>query len=123
MYSTLVAGLDEQLDICVHEGNCHSHSRSVGKNKVGVLAEAFDGVEDVVPATAVEAGRVVTELVDDLVHLEGSCDSLNQNSCANGTSSHANVVLGEVEGIIPKPGLEVGFHLREVEVWAKSSLH
>jgi hypothetical protein len=66
---SLVAGLDEQLDVCVHEGTRHGDGVSVGQDEVGVLAEALDCVEDVVPATAVETGGVVTELVDDLIVL------------------------------------------------------
>ena len=65
--TSLVASLDEELDVCVHEGRGHGDGIAVGENEVGVLAEALDGVEDVVPAAAVQAGRVVTKLVDDLV--------------------------------------------------------
>ena len=67
MDTSLVASLDEKLDVGVHEGRCHSNGITVGQNKVGVLAEALDGVEDVVPATAVQAGGMVTKLVDNLV--------------------------------------------------------
>lgn len=52
--ASLVAGLDEQLDVGVHEGAGHGDGVAVGKDKVGVLAEALDGAEDVVPAAAVE---------------------------------------------------------------------
>jgi hypothetical protein len=66
MDASLVAGLDKKLDIGVHEGRSHGDSIAVGQDEVGVLAEALDGVEDVIPATAVQTGGVVTELVDDL---------------------------------------------------------
>lgn len=54
VYASLVASLDEELDVCVHEGTGHGHGVSVGQDEVGVLAESLDGAEDVVPATAVE---------------------------------------------------------------------
>jgi hypothetical protein len=64
--AALVAGLDEQLDVGVHEGRGHGDGVAVGEDEVGVLAEALDGAEDVVPAAAVETCRVVAELVDYL---------------------------------------------------------
>jgi hypothetical protein len=64
--AALVACLDEQLDVGVHEGRGHGDGVAVGEDEVGVLAEALDGAEDVVPAAAVETCRVVAELVDDL---------------------------------------------------------
>jgi hypothetical protein len=64
--ASLVAGLDQELDVCVHEGACHGDRVSVGQDEVGVLAETLNGAEDVIPATAVETSRVVAELVDDL---------------------------------------------------------
>jgi hypothetical protein len=66
VHSSLVAGLDQQLHIRVHEGASHGDGVAVGQDEIGVLSETFDGAEDVVPATAVETCRVVTELVDDL---------------------------------------------------------
>jgi len=63
-----VASLDQELDICVHEWNLHGDGTAVGEHEVGVVAEAFDDGEDVVPTTAVEAGGVIAELVDDLGH-------------------------------------------------------
>jgi hypothetical protein len=64
--ASLVAGLDKELDVCVHERACHGNGVSVGQDEVGVLAESLDGAEDVIPATAVETRRVVAKLVDDL---------------------------------------------------------
>lgn len=65
--STAMAGLDEELDVGVHEGRGHGHSGSVRKDELGVLTEALDGVEDVIPSTTVQPRAVVTELVDNLV--------------------------------------------------------
>jgi hypothetical protein len=67
MDASLVARLDKQLDVGIHERNGHGDRISVGQDEVGVLAEALDGVEDVIPATAVETRRVVAKLVNDLM--------------------------------------------------------
>lgn len=48
------------------------------KDKLGVVPEPLDGGEDVVPATDIETGRVVPELVDKLVHLKGGEEGLNE---------------------------------------------
>ena len=69
MHASPVAGLDEKFYIGVHERDGHGHGITVGKNEVGILAETLDGVEDVVPSTAVEARRVIAELIDDLYHV------------------------------------------------------
>lgn len=61
-----MAGLDQKLNIRVHEWNSHGHRVTVWQNKVGVLSEALDDTENVVPSAAVEAGAVVAKFVDDL---------------------------------------------------------
>jgi hypothetical protein len=82
---------------------------------------------------------VIAELVDDLcrnqyspdmftvcrtylVHLKGSGDSLDQDGTTDGSTPHANIVLGHVEDIIPQPSLEMRLHLGQVEVWSRSAL-
>ena len=119
--AALVAGLDEELDVGIHEGDGHGDGRAVGEDKVGVVAELLDDAEDVVPAAAVETGGVVAQLVDDLVHLKGGEDGLDQDGAADGAAGHADVVLGEVEDVVPQAGLEVGLHLGEVEVRAEAA--
>lgn len=57
-----------------------------------------------------------------LVHLEGSGNGFNQNGSTDGSSAHANVILGKVEDVVPQPGLKMRLHLGQVEVWAKSTL-
>lgn len=120
--TTLVAGLNEELDVGIHEGNSHGDGRSVGENKVGVVAELLDGAEDVVPATAVETRAVLTELIDDLVHLEGSKDGLDQDSASDGAARNGDVVLGQVEGVVPQTSLEVALHLGQVKVRSEALL-
>lgn len=66
MDTALVAGLDEKLDVSVHEGNSHGDVAAVGKDELRVVAESLDEAEDVIPAATVETGAVVTEFVDDL---------------------------------------------------------
>ena len=63
---TSVAGLDQKFDIRVHEWNSHGHRVTIWQDEVGVLSEALDDAENVVPSAAIEAGAVVAKFVDDL---------------------------------------------------------
>jgi hypothetical protein len=69
--ASAMTGLDEKLDVGVHEGSGHGDGASVGEDEVGVVSEAFDDAEDVIPTTAVETGRVFTEFVDNLYLISG----------------------------------------------------
>ena len=121
--TTTVAGLDQQTHVSIHKRHSHGDGRTVRQNKVGVLAEPLDKREDVVPATAVETGAVVTQFVDDLVHLKSSSDGLNQHGTPDSTPGHANVVLRQVEHVVPQTSLEVRLHLGQVEVRTKATSH
>ena len=118
----LVAGLDEELDVGVHEWDGHGDGGPVGEDEVGVLAELLDHAEDVIPASAVKSGAVIPQLKDDLVHLEGGQDGLDKNGTTDGASWHANLVLSKVEDVVPKTGLEVRLQLWKVEVWSMATL-
>jgi hypothetical protein len=66
MHASPMTCLDEQFNICVHERNGHGDGITVGKNKIRVLAETLDGVEDVVPSATIEARRMIAKLINDL---------------------------------------------------------
>ena len=51
-----------------------------------------------------------------LVHLEGGHDGLDEHGAPDGAALHTDVILGEVEHVVPQPSLQMRFHLREVEV-------
>ena len=114
--ATAVAGLDEQLAVGAHERDGHGHGRAVGEHELGAVAELLDDAEDVVPAPRVEAGRVVTQLVEDLVHLEGCEDRLDQDGGLDRPPWYAEPVLRPAEDVVPQPRLEMRLELREVEV-------
>lgn len=118
----LMAGLDEKLNICVHEWDGHGDTGTIWKDEVWVLAELLDDGEDVIPTSAVKSGRVVSELEDDLIHLESGENGLDEDCTSDSASWDGNEILGEVENVVPETGLEVRLHLGEVEVWAVSTL-
>lgn len=119
MNSSAVASLNQQLHIRIHKWHGHSNIRAVRKHKVGVLAELLDEGEDVIPATTVQSRAVFTQLVDDLIHLKCRRDGLDQHGTTDRSARHANVVLSQVEDVVPQTCLEVRLHLGEVEVRAE----
>lgn len=119
--ASLVAGLDEELDVSRHVRDGHGNVTSVGENKLGMVLELLDEGEDVIPSATVETRGVLSELVDDLVHLKGGENGLDQNGTSDGSSGHADPVLRELEDVVPESGLKVGLHLGEVEVRASAS--
>ena len=117
-----VAGGDEQIRVGPHERHGHRHLRAVGQDEVGPGAELLDHAEDVVPAAGVQAGRVLAELVQDLVHLECGQHMLDQDSHPDRAAVDAELVLREVEGVVPEARFEAALELRQVEVRARSAL-
>ena len=70
---------NQQLLVGAHERDGHGHLPAIRQDLVGPGVELLDDREDVVPAARVEPGGVVAELVQDLVHLEGGQDRLDQH--------------------------------------------
>src|SRR6266540_114502 len=92
-----VAGLDQQLGVGAHERYGHGDLVAVGQGELGPVPELLDYREHVVPAAGVQPGRVVAQLVEDLVHLEGGGDGLDQHGCLDGAARDAEAVLGQLE--------------------------
>lgn len=123
MYPPFVACFDEKLDVSIHERDSHCDCGAVRQDKIWVLTEFFDHAEDVVPSTAIQARTMVTELIDDLkasashrrltdkqiylLHFKGCYNGLDKNCSTDGSARHANVVLGQVEDIVPQTRLEM----------------
>ena len=68
--ATAVARLHEQLRVGAKKWLLHRHLAPVGQDKRRLAAAGLDRAEDVVPSAAVQAGRVLLQLEQDLVHLE-----------------------------------------------------
>jgi hypothetical protein len=111
-----VAGLHEQLGIGAHERHGHRDLLAVRRDELRPRAEALDRREDVVPAPCVQARRVLAQLVEDLVHLEGGRERLDEDGRLDRAALQPEVVLGAVEDVVPQARLAVGLQLRQVEV-------
>ena len=63
---------------------------------------------------------MLAQLEEDLLHLEGGGQRLDQDGGAEGAALEAEGVLGEGEHLVPEARLEVVLHLRQVEVGAEA---
>ena len=63
---------------------------------------------------------MLAQLEENLVHLEGGKDGLDQHRRLDGAAGNAERLLRGDEDIVPQPRLEVGFHLRQIEIGAGS---
>jgi len=48
MNTSLVACLDEELDVCVHKWDSHRNIAAIGENELCMIAELLDKTENVV---------------------------------------------------------------------------
>src|SRR5512133_2847229 len=117
-----VAGLDEQLRVGTHERHAHRHERAVREYVLRTVAELLDDREHVVPAAGIEPGGVLSQLVEDLVHLERSQDRLDEDGGADRPARNSQVVLREHEDVVPQPRFEVRLELGQVEVRARACI-
>mmetsp|Transcript_2771 Transcript_2771/g.6725 ORF Transcript_2771/g.6725 Transcript_2771/m.6725 type:complete len:287 (+) Transcript_2771:842-1702(+) len=59
---------------------------------------------------------MITQLIQDFVHLKRSKNGLNQHGGTNGSMWNSQRVLRICEHVVPQACLEVALHLREVEI-------
>ncbi|KAH3684436.1 hypothetical protein WICPIJ_004590 [Wickerhamomyces pijperi] len=74
---TFVASVNQQADIRGHEPDRHVHLGTVWKDELRMGTERFDVGEDVIPSTTVQTSRMITELIDNLIHLESGWKCFN----------------------------------------------
>src|SRR5215472_15048548 len=105
----------------MHEVRRHRYKRPISKYEVRPIAEFLDAGKNVIPATAVQPGRMVAQFVEVFVHFECGWNCLDQYSCSNRTAWNSKFILGEIEGVIPDACLEVALHFRQVEIRAAAA--
>ena len=113
-----MAGLDQREAVAAQEVACHRDLPAVRHHAAGVLGELLDKAVDVVPAAAVEPGRMVLQLPQDLVHLESGHDRLDQHRGADRALWQAEFFLRMEEHVVPQPRFQMTFDFRQVEIGA-----
>src|SRR5579885_1246855 len=94
----------------------HRDLGAVRQHPIGAMAELLDETEYVIPAAAVQTSGVVPQLKQNLVHFKSRRDRFNQYGGANRAAGNADIVLGEIEDVIPKPRFEMALHLGEIKI-------
>ncbi len=111
-----VARPDEQVRVGAHERDGHRQLGPVRGRQRRVGPELLDPAEQVVPASGVEPGGVLAQLVQDLVHLERGEDRLDQDGRPDRAARDPERDLAVDEHLVPQPRLVVALELGQVEV-------
>ena len=118
-----VAGRDQQLGVRPHERHRHGQLRPVREDAAPApVPEHLDDREQVVPAPGVQSRAVVAQLVEDLLHLEGGGEGLDEHGRADGAVRDPEPALRGREHLVPQPRLEMRFELGQVQVGAGAAL-
>src|SRR5258707_8694393 len=112
---TAMAGFDREQGIGTQEVRGYGQLSAVGIDEFRYLAELLDSAEDVVPAPAVQAGRVFTQFVEYLIHFKGCQDGLDEHGGADGAPGDTQFLLGKHKYVIPEAGFQVIFLLWQGE--------
>jgi len=114
--AALVAHLHESLRVRAHERNRHRQLRPIRQHFVRPLAERLDEAEEIVPAAGIEAGGVLAQLVQDLLHLERRRQRLDEYRRADRAAGDAEHFLCDDEHLVPEPRFTMALELRQVEI-------
>ena len=112
--AALVAGLDQQQRIGAHERAGHGHQAAVAKDEILLGAEFLDAAEDVIPAPAIEARRVLAQFEKNFLHFERCQNRLDEDGGLYGALRHTQFFLREYEDLVPEARFEMGLHFRQV---------
>ena len=114
-----MARADQKLCVRPQERRFHRHLTAVGQHEAGIFPKRLDRAEDVIPSPAVEAGAVLSQLVEDLVHLECGRKRFDQHRRLDGPGGNPERRLRVCEDVVPEARFEMTLELREVEIWAR----
>ena len=65
---------------------------------------------------------MVLQLPQDLFHLKGGDNGLNEHCCADRAVRHAEFLLRHCENVVPQPRLKMRLHLRQIVIRAAAAL-
>ena len=100
----------------MHEVCRHRDQRAIGQDEVRFVSKFFDAGKDVIPPAAVQAGRMIAQLVKNFVHLERGRNRLDQDRGADGAARNPELILGKIEDVVPNPRLDMALDLRQIKV-------
>ena len=95
---------------------------AVRQEEARLFAEFFDGAEDIVPATSVECNDVVAQFIQNFVHLKRGEDGFDEDGHLDGAARNAELILREVEHVVPQTRFEMALQFGQVEIWTRAAL-
>mmetsp|Transcript_294 Transcript_294/g.548 ORF Transcript_294/g.548 Transcript_294/m.548 type:complete len:362 (-) Transcript_294:699-1784(-) len=117
--SSLMTNVNQPIHICLQQRSVrHGQMGTIGCNLIRMTFELFDVREQVVPPSAIQSQGMISQFVQNLLHLKRRRDGLQENSRANGPLRHAEITLRRPKDVVPQPRLEVIFQFGQVEVRA-----
>ena len=84
--------------------------------------ELFNERKEVIPTTAIQAERMVAQLVENFLHFKSGGDGFEQHRGANRTERQAQVLLSRTKDIVPECRFQVRFQLGKVVVRPRALL-
>src|SRR5579859_5315774 len=99
----------------------HRHLTAIGEHSMRIVREFLDEAEDVIPAPAIQPGRMLTQLVENLIHLKAGQDSFNQHRALDRSLRQTDLLLRTDENVVPEPCLKMALHLRQIEIGPASA--
>ncbi len=122
MGAAAVAGPHQTVGERLHQRQRVRQTVAVGEDELRGVAEVLHDGEQVVPAGGLEAGAVIAQLPEDLLHVERGRDRLDVDSRPDRALRDAHLVLRPDEDLVPQPSLERGFELGQVEVGSRAAV-
>ena len=116
-----MTGLDAKQRIRTHEVRRHRDQRAIGEQEVALVPELFDAGKNVIPAAAIQPGGMLAQFVKNFVHLERGRNRLDEHRRANRSLRNAELVLRQLEGVIPNARLEMALHFRQIKIRTASA--
>ena len=110
--------LDAEQRIRMHEMRRHRDQRAIGQKKIRFVPKFFDAGKNVIPAAAIQPGGMFAQFVKNFVHFKRGRNRLDQNRRANRAARNAELVLREIENVVPNARFEMALHFRQIKIRA-----
>ncbi|OMP12691.1 hypothetical protein COLO4_02871 [Corchorus olitorius] len=114
--TALVAGFDQQARVGAQERLIHSDDLTIGQYTIGIIFQGFDIAEDIVPTPTVQADDVVTQGMQNFVHLENRRQRFNQQGGFDGATWQVETIFCITEHVTPPRRFLPGLRFWQIEI-------
>ena len=118
-----MASFHQEQRVTTHKWAGHRDVITIGEYDIFVVAKFFNATENVVPAAAIQSRRMLAQLIQNFVHLEGSENGFDQHGRLDRALRDAEFLLGDGENIVPQTCFQMAFHFWQIEIGAGAFCH